>query len=577
MAGLPPLFGFLAKETLLATATHPSVPASVNVIFPAVTVLAGAFLLAQAGLLVWNTFMGKPRDPQIHAHEAPWAMVLAPGIPALLSLAVGVLPEPAFLARFLADTAAEVYGAEVKVSLAIWTGITVPLLLSVVAVSLGTGLFLVRHRIRALQMRISKRWSINTLYTWLLDLIDAAASLATRLQSGNLPAYLAVILLGMVALAVGFGGLARWQSLAVLSLPTLDFEGEVAVLRIAALLVIVAAAGATVVLRRDLSAIVALGASGLAVAVLMVLEPAPDVALVQVVVDILTMVVLVLALTRLPRDQRQQADRLSARRHLSLRDRAGLARDALIATASGTVVGLLTLVALSSRPRVSVVTPFYEEAAKALTGAKDIVGAIIVDFRALDTLIEIVVFSLAGLGVYMLLRHASRSAGDRAETPSGGTAEWQTLGIGGRETSPFVHSLAYVSLPLSMVIAVVHILYGHDQPGDGFTAGVIVSLALGFWYVVFGYDQVRQRLTWLRPAPLIGFGLLLALASATTAAVLTGSFLGHADFGQMLKLTLPRGVNLSTSLLFELAICLAVLGSASYMLDALGHPGEEVK
>jgi multicomponent K+:H+ antiporter subunit A len=226
---------------------------------------------------------------------------------------------------------------------------------------------------------------------------------------------------------------------------------------------------------------------------------------------------------------------------------------------------------------VSVVTPYYEEAAKALTGAKDIVGAIIVDFRALDTLIEIVVFSLAGLGVYTLLRHASRRAGDKAETPNAVAAQLPTLGIGGRETSPFIHSLAYVSLPLSLVIAVVHILFGHDQPGDGFTAGVIVSLALGFWYVVFGYEQVRQRLTWLRPAPLIGGGLLLAIFSATTAAVITGSFLGHVDFGQELNLTLPRGVNLSSSLLFELSICLAVLGSASYMLAALGHPGEEVK
>jgi multicomponent K+:H+ antiporter subunit A len=571
MAGLPPLFGFLAKETLLATATHPNVPSLVDLLFPAATVLAGAFVLAQAGMLLWDTFLGKPRDPTLHAHEAPWAMVLAPAIPALLSLAVGLLPEPEFLARFLADAAAEVYGAEVKVSLALWTGITVPLLLSVVAVSLGTGLFLARHWVRAWQMRTDERWSVNTLYAGLLNLIDGAAGLATRLQSGKLRSYLAVILVGTVALVAGFGSLTRWDALAALSLPALNFEGEVAVLRIFALLVVVAAAAATVVLRRDLSAIVVLGASGLAIAVLMVLEPAPDVALVQVVVDILTVVVLVLALTRLPREQRQQADTLTAQQ-----SRASLARDALIATASGAVVAVLTLVALTSRPRESAVTPVYEAGAKALTGAKDIVGAIIVDFRALDTLLEIVVFSLAGLGVYTLLRYASRRAGDEAERSSPVAAQLPTLGIGGRETSPFVHALAYVSLPLSMVIAVVHILYGHDQPGDGFTAGVIVSLALGFWYVVFGYEKVRQRLTWLRPAPLIGGGLLLAIVSAITAALFTGSFLGHVDFGGRLGLPLPQGFNLSTSFLFEVAICLAVLGSASYLLDTLGHPGEEV-
>ncbi len=585
LAGLPPLFGFLAKETLLATATHPNVPPLVDIVFPAATVLAGAFILAQAGLLLWETFLGQPRDPSIHGHEAAWGMLMAPAIPALLSLAVGVLPEPAFLARFLANAAAEVFGAEVKVSLALWTGITVPLLLSVVAVSLGTGLFLARRRVRAWQMRIDERWSVNTLYAGLLRLIDGAAGLATRLQSGKLRTYLAVILVGIAALVAGFGGLSRWESLAALSLPGLDFAGEVAVLRIFALLVTVAAATATVVLRRDFSAIVALGASGLAIAVLMVLEPAPDVALVQVVVDILTIVVLVLALTRLPREQRQRAELLPAQQK-----RGDLVRDALVATAGGAVVAFVTLVALTSRPRASVVTPFYEESAKALTGAKDIVGAIIVDFRALDTLVEITVFGLAGLGVYTLLRYAARRPARGAEkslpkgdpTPSATDASpvpWQfpTLGIGGRETSPFVHALAYVSLPLSMVIAVVHMMYGHDQPGDGFTAGVIVSLALGFWYVVFDYYEVRRRLTWLRPVPLIGGGLLLVLISASIAALLTGSFLGHFDFGAHWGLPLPRGFHLSTSFLFEVAICLAVLGSASYMLDALGHPGEEVR
>jgi multicomponent K+:H+ antiporter subunit A len=571
MAGLPPLFGFLAKETLLATATHPSVPSLVNFLFPAATVIAAALVLAQAGMLLWDTFLGKPRTPTLQAHEAPWAMLLAPAVPALISLAIGLLPEPEFLAQLLAAAAAEVFGAKVKVSLALWTGITVPLLLSMLAVSLGTAIFLARHRVRAWQVRIDERWSLNTLYAGLLGLIDRAARLATRLQSGRLRTYLAVILVGMVALVTGFGGLSRWDLLGDLSLPRLDFEGEVAVLRVFALLVIVAAATATVALRRDFSAIVALGASGLAIAVLMVLEPAPDVALVQVVVDILTVVVLVLALTRLPREQRQRADALVAQQ-----SRASLVRNALIATASGTVVALVTLVALTSRPHLSVVTPYYEASAKSVTGAKDIVGAIIVDFRALDTLIEIVVFSLAGLGVYMLLRFASRKAGDQAQAASPVVEPMPTLGIGGRETSPFVHALAYVSLPLSMVIAVVHMMYGHDQPGDGFTAAVIVSLALGFWYVVFGYDVVRRRLTWLRPALLIGGGLLFALVSATAAALLTGSFLGHVDFGERLGLPLPQGFNLSTSFLFEVAICLAVLGSASYLLDTLGHPGEEV-
>jgi len=556
---------------LLATATHPTVPLLVSWLFPAAVVVAGALVLAQAGLFLWDTFLGKQRDASLHAHEAPWIMLLAPAIPALLPLLVGLLPEPAWLASFLAGAAAEVYGAPVKVSLALWAGITVPLLLSAVAISLGAGLFLLRRPVRAAQMRVGGQWSLDRAYAGGLRQIDRAAALATRLQNGKLRAYLAVVLLGVFALSAGFGALSHWPGLASLARLDLDFQGNLTVLRIFALLVTVAAAAATVVLKRDFSAIVALGASGLGVAVLMALEPDPDVALVQVVVDILTMVVLVLALTRLPREERRRAWKLTFRQ-----SRAGLARDLLIAAGSALVVAFLTLQALASRPRESILTPFFESGAKALTGAKDIVGATIVDFRALDTLVEITVFGIAGLGVFNLLRLAARKAGDAGEKrPPGGGRRLPTLGIGGPQTSPFVHALAYVSLPVSMMIATVHIMYGHDQPGDGFTAGVIISLALGFWYVVFGYHQVKQRLTWLRPNLFVGSGLLLAVLVATTAALITGSFLGHVDFGQRIGLPLPEGFHLGTSFLFEVSICLVVLGSASYMLDTLGHPGEE--
>ena len=574
MAGLPPLFGFLAKETLLATATHPSLPHLVDVLFPAATVVAGALVLAQAGMLVWDTFLGKARDASVHAHEAPLVMLLAAAIPATLSLAIGLLPEPAPLAKFLANAARAVYGGEVKVSLALWTGISVPLVLSVVAVSLGSILFILRHRLRWLQARVSQRLSLNTVYAATLNIIDGAAQLAIRLQGGQLRAYLAIILVSALGLVAWLGLTSGWEPVLSLSTQRLTFRGGIAVLRVFALLATVATAASTIVLRRDFSAIVAVGASGLGIAVLMVLEPAPDVALVQVVVDILAMVILVLALTRLPRIQRQSAQRLTFQQ-----GRAGLIRDVLIAAAMGAVVAFATLIALTSRPRQSLVTPFYEADAKLLTGAKDIVGAIIVDFRALDTLIEIVVFSLAGLGIYTLLRYASRKAGDHGnqveELPPPSSQPQHLLGIGGQETSPFVHALAYISLPLATMVAFVHIMYGHDQPGDGFTAGVIISLAFGFWYVVFGYRQVRRYLVWFQPMTLIGSGILLAVFSATTGALITGSFFAHVDFGKLVGLPLPQGFNLSTSFLFEVAICLAVLGSASYMLDTLGHPGQE--
>jgi multicomponent K+:H+ antiporter subunit A len=575
MAGLPPLFGFLAKETLLATAVYTSLPDAVNWIFPAAAVIAGALILAQSGLLIWETFMGSPKDDSIKGHDPGWAMLLGPAVPALLSLAVGLLPEPRQEAILLAKAASAALGEPVKVSLALWTGLNPPFVLSLVAISLGTILFLFRTRIRQLQDSLAPNLSFNILYQWLLRAIDTAAGWSTRLQQGKLRGYLVIMIAATIVLAVGLANRALLPELSAVTGPALNFRGEIVGLRLFALLATVAAALATVLLRRDFSAILALGATGLSVALLMVLEPAPDVALVQIVVDILAVVVLVLALSRLPRQQRRKAQLVTD----ATRERSsGLGRDLIIASAIGLLVTSITLTALLSRPRESVLTPYFEANAKPLTGAKDVVGAIVVDFRALDTVIEIAVFTVAGLGIYMLLRYAARKFGDPASQvpgpPDAPNDRLSTLGIGGLRTSSFIRVPTYVTLPLSMILAITHIMYGHDQPGDGFTAGVIISLGVGLWYVVFGYEETRRRLPWLKPAALIGAGILIAIATGAIAFFVDGAFLGNVDFGERIGLPLPQGFHISTSFLLEVAICLTVLGSVAYMLNTLGHPGD---
>jgi multicomponent K+:H+ antiporter subunit A len=245
----------------------------------------------------------------------------------------------------------------------------------------------------------------------------------------------------------------------------------------------------------------------------------------------------------------------------------------IVAASVGGVVAWITLNALITRPRQSVVTPYYEANAKLLAGAKDIVGAIVVDFRAFDTLIEITVFSIAGLGIYTLLLYASRWAGDQVNDEPMSTKNILGItGIGGPYTSSFIHALAYIMLPFSMVLAAIHIIYGHDQPGDGFTAGVIMGLGIAFWYVVFGYSEVKARLKWLRPMPLIASGILLAILTGILGMYVNGVFLSNVDIGARFGIPLPEGFNLSTSFLFEVAIFLSILGSISYILSALGHP-----
>jgi multicomponent K+:H+ antiporter subunit A len=104
---------------------------------------------------------------------------------------------------------------------------------------------------------------------------------------------------------------------------------------------------------------------------------------------------------------------------------------------------------------------------------------------------------------------------------------------------------------------------------------VITSIGIGFWYVVFGYRETRRHLVWIRPSAFIAWGILLAILTGTAAMLVKGSFLSGVDFGKMLGLTLPAGIHLSTSFLFESAIALSVVGSVTHMLNTMGHPEEK--
>ncbi|MFO7536536.1 MAG: hydrogen gas-evolving membrane-bound hydrogenase subunit E [Chloroflexota bacterium] len=583
MAGLIPLFGFLAKETLLVTVLGPMVSNLVQPVFIVAAVFTGAFLLAQSGMLIYDTFFGEPGDPsvQAQAHEAPFGMLLGPAVPAVMSLGLGLLGlfviEPVGLIGLLSGAAQNAYGANVSLSLALWHGINLPLILSVIAIAVGAMLFYFRQRVRQVQNQINREFSLNGLHEGALRLIDRGAYLVTRTQYGYLRHYLAVMLMGMGVLIFVFEALPAFPPLSSLSLPELSFAGELHILRAFVLILSAITAVMTIFLGRDLPAILALGASGFAVAVVMILEPAPDVALVQVVVDILAVVILVLALTRLPRPQRARAHELTFEQ-----SRPSLIRDIFLAAGSGVVMTLLVLNALVTRPRESLVTPYFEANARDLANATDIVGAILVDFRAFDTFMEVAVFCVAGMGAYMLLRYAARTAGDRGDDapmqfygPMALRLAAHIKGIGGTQSSSFLQALAYALLPLSILLAFIHLMYGHDQPGDGFTAGVIISLAVAFWYVVFGYHYTHKHLSWLKPGPFIGGSFLLVMIGGSVAAWFNGHFLSPVNFSQMWNIPTPQGFYLSTAFLFELAICLGVVGGVLFVIDTLGRPEDD--
>ncbi|HCY87456.1 MAG TPA: hypothetical protein DHV36_20145 [Desulfobacteraceae bacterium] len=572
MAGLPPMFGFLAKETLMATATHPTLPAAMAWTLTLVSVITGAFMLAISGRIVVDAFMGQPRDPGITAHDPPLLMVLAPAVPAFLSLFLGQfsgLKNEAFL---LANAAGDAFGSQVNISLALWHGLNAPLVLSIVAVIGGCIIFARREQVSCHLKNRFETLAVYKGFDRLMSFLDRWAQKAVAVQQGRLRVYLVSILSGTLVLLALFKGFPPPLNLSGLSFLTLTTQTELALLRLVSLFLVCGSAFACIVMRKDFNAILAFGASGLGVAVLMMLEPATDVALVQIVVDVLLVIILVLALTRLPKGRLETVQCLAYAATRSQK-RARL-RDGLIAGAFGLVVMFMSLSALLSRPRVSELSHFFLKTTKPATGSSSIVGTILTDFRGLDTLFEIAVFGLAGIGMYTLIRFAAEKHKDLTVSPDEieSSGSFSSLGIGSMRKTPLLRVLAHIMLPLTMVMGLCDVLYGHDQPGDGFTAGVIISVGIGFQYMVFGYHETRSRIGWLRPYPLVGAGLLLALVSGLGGLFMTGNYFSPADFGKLFQIPLPKGIHLSSSLIFEVAICLSVVGSVSLMLNTLGRP-----
>ncbi|NDJ60595.1 MAG: hypothetical protein GYB67_05680, partial [Chloroflexi bacterium] len=200
---------------------------------------------------------------------------------------------------------------------------------------------------------------------------------------------------------------------------------------------------------------------------------------------------------------------------------------------------------------------------------------IVSDFRASDSLVEITGFGVAALGVLSLLTlpearelltgGRGRGAGTHDDALS------ETEDTTPRFATPLTRIAANVVFPFALLISIAHLLYSGDAPGDGFTAGVVGGLAIAMLYVVFGYYEARQRLSWLRPGTLIGLGLLIAFVNATLPLLFGREFFALTEFAGINE---PAELHFASTLVFEIAIYLTVLGGVSVIMEAIAHPKE---
>jgi NADH:ubiquinone oxidoreductase subunit 5 (subunit L)/multisubunit Na+/H+ antiporter MnhA subunit len=583
MAGVPPLLGFVGKELLLDAALHTDM-----LIGTAIVVVSAALTVTMALILFWDVFMGDlpeglPQDEHIehihhpygddaydvsHYHELPRPMVWGPLSLAVLSLVLGMGVGP-----LMTPVIQPAVGKPISLYLFPPEGINTAFVLSALALLAGGLIFMAR--------RIWLAWpqpalpSGSQIYRGIVSGVEALADLLLRSQNGRIRHYLIVILLAVIALMI-----------TTIPATRMDVSGLTLTVRSAAdglkAVLIALALGATlasIIFKRHLLAALSLGVGGYAIGGLFLLEPAPDVALVQFLVETLATVLIIMILVRT-----SDTERAKVIENLWGGSRFGFWRDIAIAVVVGVGVTVFALAAVSSRPGRQSVAEWHLENALPQTGVTDVVAAIITDFRAMDTLIEIAVFGMAALGVLTLLaqRHGSgRSIGaalrdlrrksGESEKPAEPPVE---------DESPVVYEFTFsdplnrfaarVVLPTALLLSVAHILYAGAAPGDGFTAGVISGLAVALWYIVFGYERVRLRLRWLRPARIIGLGLTLALVNGALPMFFGREFLAST----LLPFSLPASIKLASATVFEIGIFLTVLGGISAIMEAITHPKE---
>jgi multicomponent Na+:H+ antiporter subunit A len=382
MAGLPPMLGFVGKELIYEAILEAS---RLRWLFGVAAVLTNAVLFAAVGIMIIRPFWGTPNDRHKKGHRISLNLWLGPLLPALLGLIFGVFPNLVSHSP-ISDAVSAVMARPVSMHLSLWHGFTPMLALSGLTVICGIGIYLVHKGLRQLAQRGAglAAKGPDAWYFWSVEKLKDLASWQTRvLQSGYLHHYvLAVVLTTLVLVSYTLFNKGGFQ----ISLGIGDirlFEFTVAILMLSAAFV-------TVWVPSRLGAIVAMGVIGYGLALIFVDFGAPDLAMTQFLIETMTVILFVWVIYRLPKISDEFA-------------RPRRTRNAMVAVASGTLMSLLVLVALSVQEG-SRLSGFFAENSYILAHGRNIVNVIIVDFRGMDTLGEITVLSLAGVGVYTLLK-----------------------------------------------------------------------------------------------------------------------------------------------------------------------------
>jgi multicomponent Na+:H+ antiporter subunit A len=568
MAGLPPTLGFVAKEGVFTALLDSAVLGDPLGWVALIGVVLGSVLTAAYTIrFIWGAFARKAGVDKVAPVRESIDFFIAPALLAATGLVLGLLAT--LVDSWLVGYSRQFPSDGDDYYLALWHGFEPALGISLVTLIGGFIVFTRRAPIAAFQASRSDRFSASKAFWSSMRFIDRLAARTTSLtQRGSLPFYLGVIFLVFV-LAVGTAlALNRtWPT----ELLLWDYPAQLAI----GVLMIVAAVAATRAGKR-FQAVVLVGVTGFGMSALFALQGAPDLALTQILVEIVTLVAFVLVLRRLP---------------ARLGDKHGTAKRAIravIGVAFGSLMALVAFVSLGARDSIPISLQ-WPDLAYIEGHGRNVVNVALVDIRAWDTMGELAVIIVAATGVASLIFLRSRADTlprvDRRETrkvmekrfinasdpdhKENSRGSWLLAGrtLAERHRSILLEVLVRLIFHAVIVLSVYLLFAGHNAPGGGFAGGLVAGLALVARYIAGGRYELGAAAP-VDAGKLLGVGLTLAVGAAVVPLFLGVEALSSTWFEG--EVWLLGQLEFVTSTIFDIGVYLVVVGLTLDVLRSLG-------
>ena len=548
MAGVPLTNGFLSKE-MFFTELLANLSGGIGLLAAIIATFAGLFAVTYSVRFVHGVFfdgdIGK-NVPNKLAHEPSLGMRMPAMFLATLCILVGLLPALLVENIVNAGTRASTQLPQFAgVHLAIWHGFNLPLLMSGIALVGGLIFYFALakdDRIRKIDLDpLLGQWQGKLVFErFLKNLLKISRKIKAKTETGSLQNYLLwIIVFSLIMVSMPLFNQGLTTGTRELTYAPL--------LAIVLWLILFSACWMMLWFHHErIKAVLISGAVGLVVTMVFVTLSAPDLALTQITVDVVTTVLLLMSLSLLPQLTPYESSR--TRRW----------RDAVIAISAGLGIGWIVWLMLT-RDHNSI-SWFFIQQSLPLGGGSNIVNVILVDFRGFDTFGEITVLGIAAIGALCLM-DGMRIHGTRI-TP-GLTYRFTPSPLMFRMTASWI-------LPIALVVSLYIFLRGHNYPGGGFIAGLITAMALIIQYMALGQDQAEQLLK-AKSGRLyeiwIGLGLLIAGLTGVAAWLWGRPFLTSAHI--YVETALFGKMHFASAAAFDLGVYATVVGATMLLISVL--------